>query len=201
MRVTRRGFLLAAASAPLGPALARRAPPGAGTDGACCLLPESRAGFEAALPGMRAAGVVILAATGGWEPSLAREVRGGRLVIFESAAGFGDRRGFEEQRAGLARDFDLRIEAPIPLWHDGTRPPYLDLVWPVRTRVRDFSLATPVRGGEVVGRIGGRPVATMRRTGSGALLFLGSPVGPALWSGDAQAHAWLGSVVAAFEKC
>lgn len=193
MRVTRRGFLFAAASAPLGTGLARIAPHGA--DGACCLLPESRAGFETALAGMRGTGVVVLAATGGWEASLAREARSGRLVIFESAAGFGDRRGFEDQRAGLALDFDLRIEAPVSLWHDGTRPPYLDLVWPVRARVRDFSLTTPVRGGEVVGRIGGLPVAALRRTGSGALLFLGSPVGPALWSGDAQAHAWLGSVV------
>jgi len=149
---------------------------------------------------MRGAGVVILAAAAGWEPSLAQKARSGRLVIFESAAGFGERRAFEDQRAGLARDFDLRIDAPVPVWHDGTRPPYLDLLWPVRARVRDFSLATPVRGGEVVGRIGGLPVATLRRTGSGALLFLGSPVGPALRSGDVQAHAWLTSVVAAFEK-
>lgn len=199
MRVTRRGFLLAAASAPLAPALARsEAAPGAA--GARCLLPESRAGFEKALPGLRGAGVVILAAAGGWEPSLAREARSGRLVIFESAAGFGDRRAFEEQRAGLAEAFALRIEAPVSLWPDGARPPYVDLAWPVRARVRDFSFATPVRGGEVVGRIGGLPVAALRRTGSGGLLLLGTPIGPALWSGDAQAHAWLASVVAAFES-
>jgi hypothetical protein len=140
---------------------------------------------------------VVHPAAGGWEPSLAGEARSGRLVIFESAAGFGDRRAFEDQRAGLAGAFDLRIEAPVALWPDRTRPPYVDLAWPVRARVRDFSFATPVRGGEIVGRIGGLPVAALRRTGSGALLFLGSPIGPALWSGDAQAHAWLGSVVRA----
>lgn len=201
MRVTRRGFLFAAASAPLAAGRVRGGPGGTRADGARCLLPESRAGFETALEVMRGAGALVLAAAGGWDPSLAREARSGRLVIFESAAGFGDRRAFEDQRAGLARDFDLRIEAPVSLWHDGTRPPYLDLVWPVRARIRDFSLTTPVRGGEVVGSIGGLPVAALRRTGSGALLFLGSPVGPALWSGDAQAHAWLGTVFAAFEKC
>lgn len=194
MRVTRRGFLCAAASAPLGPALARGAAP-CEAAGAGCLIPESRAGFRAALPGMRGAGFVIFPAIGGWEPSLTREVLSGRLVIFESAAGFGDRRAFEDQRAGLAGAFNLKIEAPVSLWRGGARPPYVDLVWPVRARVRDFSVTTPVHGGEVVGRIGGLPVAALRRTGSGALLFLGSPIGPALWSGDAQAHAWLGSVV------
>jgi hypothetical protein len=51
---------------------------------------------------------------------------------------------------------------------------------------------------EVRDRLEGRPVAALRRTGSGAILFLGSPIGPALWSGDAQARAWLGSVLAAF---
>src|SRR5258706_15349395 len=97
MRVTRRGFLLVAASAPLGAGLARRAPPGAGADGAPCLLPESRAGFESALPRMRGAGGGILAAAAGWEPSPPRGARSGRLVIFASGAGFGDRRAFEDQ--------------------------------------------------------------------------------------------------------
>jgi len=198
MRVTRRGFLFAAASAPLAPALARREAPPDAVRACCCLLPESRAGFERALPGLGQKDVVVRAAAGGWEPSLAGEARSGRLVIFESAAGFGDRQAFEEQRAGLASAFDLRIEEPVALWPHRTRPEYLDLAWPVRARVRDFSITTPVRGGELVGSIGGLPVAALRRTGSGALLFLGSPIGPALWSGDAEAHAWLESVAATF---
>ena len=40
-------------------------------------------------------------------------------------------------------------------------------------------------------------MAALRNVSAGALVFLGSPVGPALWSDDAPAHAWLYSVLAA----
>jgi hypothetical protein len=123
-------------------------------------------------------------------------VRSGQLVILESASGFAEAGAFREQRAGLQAAFDLTIEPPVTLWNEGGRPSYLDLTWPVRARVRDFSFAVPVRGGATIGTLGGRPVAALQRAGAGALLFLGSAVGPALWSGDPQAHAWLRSVLA-----
>ncbi len=204
MGLSRRSFLGALASAPLGQALvertlgaAPRAPWGQG--GPTCLtcaLPESRAGFAKALAGRETTGVLALPGAGGWDASIAARVRSGQLVIFESASGFTEARAFQEQRAGLQAAFGLTIERPVRLWSESGRPSYLDLGWPLRARVRDFSFAVPVRGGETIGTLGERPVAALQRAGAGALLFLGSPVGPALGSGDPQAHAWLGSVLA-----
>src|SRR5206468_6021702 len=112
------------------------------------------------------------------------------------AGAFAEGRALEEQRAGLRADFDLALEPPVGLWSETGRPPYLDLLWPLRAQVRDFSFAVPVRGGESIGALGPLPVAALQRAGAGALLFLGSPLGPALGTGDPQAHAWLDSVLA-----
>jgi hypothetical protein len=194
--LSRRSFLgTLAAAAPLTRSLAEgtRAAPAAGVS---CALPESRLGFALALAGRAAPDVLVFPGTEGWDDSIVDRVRGGRLVIFESAAGFIGADSFRAQHDGLRSAFGLTIEEPVTLWSEGRRPAYADLVWPVPARVRDFSSAGPVRGGEAIGRIDGLPVAARQRAGAGALLFLGSPVGPALWSGDPQAHAWLSSVLA-----
>jgi len=191
--LSRRNFLRVLAAAPLGRALAR-ADPAAPPFGVTCALPESRAGFARALMGQATPLVMALPGAAGWDDAIERHVRGGRLVIFESGAAFGDARCFAEQRAGLRSAFGLTIDEPVRLWSEN-RPPYLDLVWPAPARIRDFSFAIAVRGGEVVGRIGGLPVAALRPAGDGALLFLGSPVGPALGHADPEARAWLASVV------
>ena len=141
--------------------------------------------------------MLVFPGAAGWDDSIARRVRSGRLVIFESASGFAEASALREQRAGLREAFGLSIEHPVTVWGERAGPAYLDLGWPVRARIRDFSFAVPVRGGEVVGWLGALPVATLRRAGAGALLFLGSPVGPALWSGDPEAQAWLLAVLAA----
>ena len=197
MELSRRSFLYAvAAAAPLsrafgGPTLRPPAP------GVGCALPESRAGFAKAVAGRDGRDILIFPGASGWDPSIVAEARGGRLVIFETGCGFTKAGAFEEQRAGLRAAFDLAIESPVELWTERRRPRYLDLEWPVHARVRDFSIVVPVRGGVTVGRIGGLPVAGLQRLGTGGLLFLGSPLGPALWSGDPQAHTWLRSVLVA----
>jgi hypothetical protein len=194
--LSRRRFLGALVSAPLGGTLAGRTL-SASSPCSTCALPESRAGFARALAGRETAELLVFPGAAGWDDSIERRVRSGRLVIFESASGFADAGALREQRAGLGDAFGLGIEPPVTLWGQGRRPSYLDLGWPVRARIRDFSFAVPVRGGEAVGTLGALPVATLQRAGAGALLFLGSPVGPALGSGDPQAHAWLSSVLAA----
>jgi hypothetical protein len=194
--VSRRFFLGTLASAPLGSALTPQTRSGRSPCSSCA-LPESRAGFARALAGRDAADVLVFPGAAGWDDTIERRVRGGRLVIFESASGFAGAGALREQRTGLRDAFGLGIEHPVTVWGQGRRPSYLDLGWPVHARIRDFSFAVPVRGGEVVGRLGALPVATLQRAGAGALLFLGSPVGPALGSGDPQAHAWLSSVLAA----
>lgn len=194
MGLSRRSFLGVLAAAPLGRALARAvsaAPPA----GVTCALPESRAGFARALAGQATPLVMAFPGATGWDDAIASQVRGGRLVIFESGAAFGDARSFAEQRAGLRSAFGLAIEEPARLWSENRRPPYLDLVWPAPARIRDFSLAIAVRGGEVVGTIGGLPVAAVQRAGGGVFLFLGSPVGPALGHADPEARAWLASLL------
>ena len=193
MDLSRRAFLGALASAPLGPAVLGRTMSAAPC--LTCALPESRAGFERALLGRDTPGVLVLPGAVGWDASLASRVRDGQLVILESAGGFTGTRAFEEQRAGLRADFELSVGEPVSLWNESGRPPYLRLRWPLPARIRDFSIAVPVRGGETIGRLGALPVAALQRAGAGALLVLGSPIGPALGSGDPQAHAWLSSVL------
>jgi hypothetical protein len=114
--------------------------------------------------------------------------RTGACVIFESAAGFG---GFESQRQMLAEHFGLQIDRPIDL-PEG-RIPYVDYHWPVSVQVRDFDRVVPVRAParEVIATIDGIPVAARRRK----LIFLGSPIGPALLAGDREARFWFNRLI------
>jgi hypothetical protein len=76
--------------------------------------------------------------------------------------------------------------------------PYVHYVWPCDMQVRDFSRVVPVssRAGDVIGRVGALPVALKKRVANGTLIYLGSPLGPALFSGDPEARAWLRLVAA-----
>jgi hypothetical protein len=195
MRISRRGFLASAGATPLvGLSWLRRT--AMAERGGACVLAESRAGFDEAPSHLEERRFLVFPGAVGWDDSLVERVRAGATVLFESAAGFGDATEFAAQRAGLLTAFDLTIEPPAEPWTDRGRPAYIDLHWPAVARLRDFSTVVRVRGGETVGRLGSFPVAARRRLGAGSFLFLGSPIGPALWSGDPQAHAWLGALVA-----
>jgi hypothetical protein len=160
-----------------------------------CLLRESLVGFcGMGIPACRApmdgqaCRFYVVPGIGSLPEEFARRLsaftRGAGWVVLESAAGFG---GFEEQRRMLARHFGIRIHPPVDLWANGTAP-YIDYRWPIRERVRDFSRVTPIsaEGVEIIGSAGDLPVAARR----GRLIFLGSPVGPALLAGDREAHSW-----------
>lgn len=198
MHFSRRDFLAAAAVvAPMGRAWGGT-PPAPTPSCAQCVLPESRDGYRKALAGReQPRNLAVVPAAAGWDPSLVEQVRNGQWVLFESAAGFGDAFSFEEQRVGLAKAFGLIMENPRAPWLEHSRPPYVQLRWPAPALVREFSSVVAVRGGETIGRFGDLTVAVLRRAGTGAFLFLGSPLGPALWSDDVGAHAWLTSVLAA----
>jgi hypothetical protein len=132
---------------------------------------------------------------------LAQGLFAGRCVLLESAAGFADPHRFHAQRAVLQEQFGVWVEAPVHLWDEGMRPghvPYVDYVWPLATKVRDFSRVVPVARQEtgIIGWVNRLPVALRRRVGRGTLVFLGSPMGPALRAGDAEAHRWLGKLLA-----
>ncbi len=182
-----------------------------------CEFPESLLGYRAALAeggvpvvcvtstSPAACQVLIIPAAFEITPYLARAVRvqlakGGR-VLLESGAAFARPEEFREHRAMLRKEFGIAVESPADLARGGCgrgRIPYMDYDWPLAVKVRDFSRVVPVDAParEVIGRASGLPVALRRRVGRGSLVFLGSPLGPALWAGDAEARRWLGEIVA-----
>src|SRR2546422_488320 len=129
--------------------------------------------------------------------AIASCLQAGASVIFESGAGFAADRAFRAHRVALRDYLQLQIEAPVDLWPDKSsqRIPYVDYSWPRPAKVRDFSRVLPLRRqegeGEVIAWVDGLPVALKRSSGRGNLIFLGSPLGPALWAGDAEARRWL----------
>jgi hypothetical protein len=143
--------------------------------------------------------------------------RGSRLVL-ESGAGFLSPAETAAHQRMLLRCFELDVEPPVDLWSgkpadDGlfasrTPPhrktiggrqsiPYVRYVWPREIMVRDFTRVIPVstKRGQVIGWAGSLAVGLKRPVGQGTLIFLGSPLGPALRAGDPEARSWLQSVV------
>src|SRR5262249_4905548 len=144
----------------------------------------------------------------------------GTNLLLESGAGFLNRSEFTSHREMMNRCFDVPIDSCIDLWSPessggsllprGSRQhltekldhrksvPYVNYVWPSEATIRDFSRAVPVpaRTDDVIGRVGDVPVALKKRVGKGILIFLGSPMGPALRAGDNEARSWLQLVTA-----
>jgi hypothetical protein len=115
----------------------------------------------------------------------------GGTVLLESGAAFGD---FRSHRDQLREYFHILIEPPVELW-PARGIPYVEYTWPVSTKLRDFSRAIPLvpQRGTVIARVDDIPIALARRVGPGTLVFLGSPLGPGLWTGDAEAKRWFGA--------
>jgi len=176
-----------------------------------CSVPESLAGYEAALSEVqlsyaRAASVterqchwaVVPAATVLGVSSveaLSGFLESGGCLLLESGLGFVDYSASEVQRRLLRSHLGVQIEPPVNLWAAAGghhHVPYVDYLWPVQTKVRDFSRVVPVspRGGDVIAWIRGLPVALKQSVGKGTLVFLGSPLGPALLAGDGEAGRW-----------
>jgi hypothetical protein len=144
----------------------------------------------------------------------------GTHVLLESGAAFLSPSEFTAHQEMLLHYFDIEVGTPVDLWSRKSaddallrqRPqqqpskklnspesiPYVNYSWPRQTLVRDFSRVLPVsaRAGDVIGRIGVLPIALKRRKSGGMLIFLGSPLGPALRAGDPEARSWLRSVTA-----
>lgn len=212
MDVTRREFLFGAAATAATLSLrsrGRRASLGGGCIlldlGEHCALRESLAGYQAALAGVEsvAGSVLIVPAAGAMAGAAARRIvrhveQGGTLIL-ESGATFAPpaSAAFRDHRDALREVLGLDVEPPRALGREGTRVPYVEFRWPSPTLVRDFSAIVPVdaRDGEQIARVEDTTVALARRRGRGMLIFLGSPIGPALWAGDAEARRWLHEVL------
>lgn len=147
-------------------------------------------------------------------------LKAGSSVILESGAGFTAPEEFAAHQVWLRECWNVRVETPIDLWNDrseqsghqrsfrrlavsgvrlAARAPYVDFYWPLRVKVRDFSRVVPVLAppGHIVGWCGDRPIASKEAIGRGTLVFLGSPLGPALRAGDTEARCWLRQVIGA----
>jgi hypothetical protein len=174
---------------------------------------------EAGLNARSPCRLAIVPGLGPMAPATALTLSGlleaGTHVLLESGAGFSSRAEFTAHQRMLDRYFDIAVYPPVSLWpgqprddalfshRSGRYPgkkldrqesiPYVNYLWPRETKVRDFSRVIPVsaRTGDVIGEVGGLPVALKRRMGKGTLIFLGSPMGPALRAGDPEARSWL----------
>lgn len=157
-----------------------------------CILPESAAGFRAALSNIEIGKgtLVVLPATTRIPPHVAGLLDDGATVIVESGAAYAGR---DSERNLLG----IGIGDPVSLW-PATGIPYVRYTWPYVAMVRDFSRVVPLRAedAEVIATVNGLPVGLARRCGRGRLIVLGAPLGPALLFSDSEARRWLADVVA-----
>ncbi len=161
--------------------------------------------------------VVIVPAAGTVRPAtfsaLAELLDGGATVLWESGAAFLNHTDFAQQQALTKEYFGISIGEPVEIWPQSnsrksksaaalvsarsTRAmgheqiPYVAYRWPLKAHVRDFSRVIPVSAasGRAFAHWEETPVAWDKNVGAGTLLLLGSPLGPALRAGDAEATA------------
>lgn len=160
-----------------------------------CSLRESMTGYALASAGLGSRRPVLIVPAAVAIPRAAMHqitecLRAGGTVLLESGAGFAGETRFRTHRDAVQSGLQIRIGRPRPKSRD---VPYVDFVWPFATKIRDFSriVSLPAQPGEIIARADGHPVALTRPVGRGTLIYLGSPLGPALWAGDAEARQWL----------
>ncbi len=160
-----------------------------------CSLRESMAGYALASAGLGSHRPVLIVPAAVAIPREAMHqitncLRSDGTVLLESGAGFAGESRFRAHRDAVQDGLQIRIERPRPKSRD---VPYIDYIWPYATKIRDFSRVVPLadQPGEIIARADGHPAALMRRVERGTLIYLGSPLGPALWAGDPEARQWL----------
>jgi hypothetical protein len=181
-----------------------------------CVLQESLSGFARGLAAasirfervsvqtIRHAQLVVVPGAVCDSRTFAKAIRrltdSGSAVLYESGAAYADLDAFEIEK-GLLRDyFGLSLEPPRELWKpEAGRPPYVEYHWPSSVMIRDFSRAIIVRGEAAssshIAHVGTAAVACYRPLGKGAFIFLGSPLGPHVSFGDAEAQRLLEALV------
>ena len=183
------------------------------------LIGEHNLLLGARLNSRRRCRIAIVPGCGAMDPAIASTLsdllEAGTHVLLESGAGFLSPAEFIVHQRILHHHFDIAVGPPVDLWAEksadatlsthlsGRRPskkldrhasiPYVNYLWPRETKVRDFTRVIPVSAkvGDVIGTVGALPVALKRCTAQGTLIFLGSPLGPALRAGDSEALSWL----------
>lgn len=192
-----------------------------------CLLPESFEGYKACVvgAGMRCAvgspspslnASLVLAPAAALTSTneahrLRRRAENGALVLVESGAMFLSTADFLRHQSTVPSVFGITTLPPVDLWRQPVWGiPYVDFTWPIPARVRDFSRLVPIaplvplaarRNTEnhapAIAHVGSAAAAVKIRAGDGTLVFLGSPLGPHLLSGDVEARNWFQALAAA----
>jgi hypothetical protein len=187
-----------------------------------CSLTESLQGFESCLASLgfhsvihsrealpdalpQARQLVIPAAT-----SIDAELAGRLLnflenrgsVLLELGLAFVDPAICDSQRKLLMSYFQVEVQSPLPLRSgcDGERcVPYVDYLWPLATKVRDFSRVIPLSASstEAIAHTRGMTIGLSRKVGKGTLTVFGSPLGPVLRAGDMEAQSWMHAFLSA----
>ncbi len=120
-------------------------------------------------------------------------------MVYESGAAYADSESVTNEQRLLARCFGLRVDAPIDVWRPNRGAafaPYVHYTWPSSVMIRDFSRVMPVASQHrTFATLGELPVAGCIRIGAGEFIFLGSTLGPHLWSGDQEARTLLEAFV------
>jgi hypothetical protein len=144
----------------------------------------------------------IIPACGLLRPNEVRAVQailaGGATVLIELGPRLSEPRSFERSLA-ISRACGLR---PLPRMlnlageANAAGAHYIDFCWPISTKVRhqSFAVAFARASDRIVARARDQALAVVQRARAGRLIVLGSPLGPALYSGDREAHEWLRAV-------
>lgn len=139
---------------------------------------------------------------------LRRRAEGGALVLVESGGMFLSAAEFRRHQSVVQSAFGVTLLSPVELWQKPLGEiPYVDFIWPGPARIRDFSrfvaLAAERRPGNrfaAIAHLGGAVAAVKIRAGGGTLIFLGSPLGPHLLSGDREAWSWFQALATAADS-
>ena len=151
--------------------------------------------------------------------AVAELVERGSTVLWESGAAFLNSNDFLRQQTLTLEHFGISMERPVDVWSQSAsrsagvgaknqtarsmraigheQVPYVAYHWPLEARIRDFSRVIPVsaENGRAIGHWGEIPVAWRKSIGTGTLIFVGSPIGPALHAGDSDAASLLCSLI------
>jgi hypothetical protein len=123
-------------------------------------------------------------------------------VLLELGFAFVDPTSSALQRRLLWSHFQVESMSPVSLRSGYQRErcvPYVDYVWPLATKVRDFSRVVPLFAptSQAIAHAQGVTIGLSRKVGRGLLTVLGSPLGPVLRAGDQEAQSWLQAFLAA----
>jgi hypothetical protein len=132
----------------------------------------------------------------GFARNLNAALERGSTVIVETGAGFAPHLAFCHHRRALRDLLHIHAAAPVDVCASPHLSRYIEFTWPRPAMVRDFTRVVPPaeHDGDVIAWAGDLAVAFRRTVGKGTLIYLGSPVGPALWAGDTDARRWLHAV-------